>query len=218
MRPKETGHNRGGEPDVRGSGRRRAPLPVAAVTCNGAWLPAVDVRELPDEYIVLADLIAGARRDRLHTGGVPFRLERPTGRLLRSLRLPDGCDATGAPFATQPPTASNSRPRSRRRRQETWTRGAADDHAVVPDSRGPVAQAVERPPLTREDRDRNLPGPLSHPIEIFANSRFVLSVLHRGQGDGHRAGPEIARSQVPRLGEIEARTGWSLYGAPAPAV
>jgi HSP20 family molecular chaperone IbpA len=110
MRPKETGHNRGGEPDVRGSGRRRAPLPVAAVTCNGAWLPAVDVRELPDEYIVLADLpglkpgdvdvtwddniltIAGARRDRLHTGGVPFRLERPTGRLLRSLRLPDGCD------------------------------------------------------------------------------------------------------------------------------
>jgi HSP20 family molecular chaperone IbpA len=70
------------------------PLPVAAFTCNGAWLPAVDVRELPDEYIVLADLIAGARRDRLHTGGVPFRLERPTGRLLRSLRLPDGCDAT----------------------------------------------------------------------------------------------------------------------------
>jgi HSP20 family molecular chaperone IbpA len=86
-------------------------LPVAAVTRNGAWLPAVDVRELPDEYIVLADLpglkpgdvdvtwddniltIAGARRDRLHTGGVPFRLERPTGRLLRSLRLPDGCDA-----------------------------------------------------------------------------------------------------------------------------
>jgi HSP20 family protein len=64
------------------------PLPVAAGTCNGAWLPAVDVRELPDEYIVLADLpglkpggvdvtsddniltIAGARRDRLHTGGV----------------------------------------------------------------------------------------------------------------------------------------------------
>ena len=31
-------------------------LPVAAVTRNGAWLPAVDVRELPDEYIVLADL------------------------------------------------------------------------------------------------------------------------------------------------------------------
>jgi HSP20 family protein len=74
-------------------------LPVAAVTRNGAWLPAVDVRELPDEYIVLADLpglkpgdvdvtsddniltIAGARHDRLHTGGVPFRLERPTGKL-----------------------------------------------------------------------------------------------------------------------------------------
>jgi Hsp20/alpha crystallin family len=72
-------------------------LSVAAVTRNGAWLPAVDVRELPDEYIVLADLpglkpgdvdvtsddniltIAGDRRDRLHTGGVPFRLERPTG-------------------------------------------------------------------------------------------------------------------------------------------
>ena len=86
-------------------------LPVTAVTRNGAWLPAVDVRELPDQYIVLADLpglkpgdvdvtsddniltIAGARRDRLHTGGVPFRLERPTGKLLRSLRLPDGCDA-----------------------------------------------------------------------------------------------------------------------------
>ena len=31
-------------------------LSVAAVTRNGAWLPAVDVRELPDEYIVLADL------------------------------------------------------------------------------------------------------------------------------------------------------------------
>ena len=86
-------------------------LPVAAVTRNGAWLPAVDIREVPDEYIVLADLpgfkpgdvdvtsddniltIAGARRDRLHTGGVPFRLERPTGKLLRSLPLPDGCDA-----------------------------------------------------------------------------------------------------------------------------
>src|SRR5579859_1308827 len=120
-------------------------LPVAAVTRNGAWLPAVDVRELPDEYIVLADLpglkpgdvnvtsddniltIAGARRDRLHTGGVPFRLERPTGKFLRSLRLPDSCDAAeletqirdgvlevrvpkaGARFATQPPTSGGRR-------------------------------------------------------------------------------------------------------------
>ena len=82
------------------------PLPVEAVTGNGAWLPAVDVRQLPDEHIVRADLpglkpgdvdvnsddntltIAGARRDRLHTGDVPFQLERPTGKL-RSLRLPD---------------------------------------------------------------------------------------------------------------------------------
>lgn len=85
-------------------------MTLSAVGRDGSWAPAADVRELPDEYIVLADLpglrrgdvdvtwdentltIAGARRDRLHTGGVPFRLERPTGKLLRSLRLPDGCD------------------------------------------------------------------------------------------------------------------------------
>ena len=38
--------------------------------------------------------IAGARHDRLRAGGVPLRLERPTGKLLRTLRLPDGCDGT----------------------------------------------------------------------------------------------------------------------------
>ena len=87
-------------------------LPLAPVSRFGHWSPAVDVRELPDKFIVLADLpglkrgevdvtsdgtmltIAGARHDRLRTAGVPFRLERPTGRLLRTLRLPDGCDGT----------------------------------------------------------------------------------------------------------------------------
>jgi HSP20 family molecular chaperone IbpA len=33
-----------------------APLPLAALAANGGWSPQVDVRELPDEYIVLADL------------------------------------------------------------------------------------------------------------------------------------------------------------------
>ena len=60
--------------------------------------------------------IAGTRHDRLRTGGVPFRLERPTGRLLRTLRLPDGCDGTklsaqirdGVLEVYVPKTASNS--------------------------------------------------------------------------------------------------------------
>ena len=87
-------------------------LPFAAVTADGAWSPAVDVRELPTEYVVLADIpgvepntvevslegdrltIAGARRDRLRTGGVPFRLERPTGLLRRSIQLPGPCHGT----------------------------------------------------------------------------------------------------------------------------
>lgn len=87
-------------------------LPLAPVGRFGQWSPAIDVRELPDQFIVLADLpglkrdevdvtsdgtmltIAGARHDRLRAGGVPLRLERPTGKLLRTLRLPDGCDGT----------------------------------------------------------------------------------------------------------------------------
>jgi len=86
--------------------------PLAAVAGDGAWSPHVDVRELPDEYIVLADLpgvepgavavtskgdtltINGARRDRLHAGGVPFRLERPTGKLRRSVPLPGPYEPT----------------------------------------------------------------------------------------------------------------------------
>jgi hypothetical protein len=65
----------------------------------------INVRELPDEYIVIVDLpastrsrscqlgedrltIEGTRRDRLHAGGVPYRLERPTGTLRRSVLLP----------------------------------------------------------------------------------------------------------------------------------
>jgi HSP20 family molecular chaperone IbpA len=87
-------------------------LPLADVAGDGAWSPHVDVRELPNEYIVLADLpgvepgavavtpkgdtltITGARRDRLHAGGVPFRLERPTGKLRRSVPLPGPCEPT----------------------------------------------------------------------------------------------------------------------------
>ena len=81
-------------------------LKLPDVMADGAWSPHIDVRELPDEYIVLADLpgveagavhittetntltIEGARRDRLRAGGVPYRLERPTGKLRRSVLLP----------------------------------------------------------------------------------------------------------------------------------
>jgi HSP20 family protein len=87
-------------------------LPSAAFTADGAWSPSVDICELPDKYIVFADLpgvepggvdvtaegdtltIAGSRRDRQSAGGVPFRVERPTGRLRRSLRLPGPYDRT----------------------------------------------------------------------------------------------------------------------------
>jgi HSP20 family protein len=87
-------------------------LPFAAVNGDGAWSPPVDVREHATDYIVVADLpgvepatievtadrdvltITGVRRDRLRAGGVPIRLERPTGKLHRSLRLPAGCDGT----------------------------------------------------------------------------------------------------------------------------
>src|SRR5579864_3239196 len=69
------------------------PLPGAAVTRSGAWLPEVDVRDVDVTSDDNTLTIAGARRDRLHTGGVPFSLERPTGKFFRSLRLPDGCDA-----------------------------------------------------------------------------------------------------------------------------
>ena len=87
-------------------------LPLPDITADGAWSPHIDVRELPDEYIVLADLpgvepeavhvttetntvtIEGARRDRLRTGGVPYRLERPTGKLRRSVLLPGPYDPT----------------------------------------------------------------------------------------------------------------------------
>jgi HSP20 family molecular chaperone IbpA len=87
-------------------------LPFAVVNGDGALSLPVDVREHPAEYTVVADLpgvepttvevtvdgdvltITGARRERLDTGGVPVRLERPTGNLRRSLRLPAGCDGT----------------------------------------------------------------------------------------------------------------------------
>ena len=87
-------------------------LSSAAVTADGAWSPSVDICELPDKYIVFADLpgvapgdvdvssegdtltIAAARRDPHSAGGVPFRLERPTGRLRRSLQLPGPYDRT----------------------------------------------------------------------------------------------------------------------------
>jgi HSP20 family protein len=89
-----------------------ALLRFAAVSGDGAWSPPVDVREHPAEYTVVADLpgvepttvevtadgdlltITGARRDRLRAGGVPVRLERPTGKLRRALRLPGGCDGS----------------------------------------------------------------------------------------------------------------------------
>ena len=85
-------------------------LPFAAASDLGGWSPPVDVREHPARYTVVADLpgvepamlevtaegdvltIRAARRDRLHAGGVPVRLERPTGKIRRSLQLPGGCD------------------------------------------------------------------------------------------------------------------------------
>jgi HSP20 family protein len=87
-------------------------LPLAPVNGDGAWSPPIDVREHPSEYSVVADLpgvepatvqvtaegdvltIRGARRDRLRAGGVPVRLERPTGKLRRCVPLPAGCDGT----------------------------------------------------------------------------------------------------------------------------
>jgi HSP20 family protein len=87
-------------------------LPFAAVNGDGAWSPAVDVREHSAQYTVIADLpgveptsievaadgdlltITGDRRDRLGAEGVPVRLERPTGKLRRSLRLPGDYDGT----------------------------------------------------------------------------------------------------------------------------
>ena len=87
-------------------------LPPPDVASDGAWSPQIDVRELPDEYLVLADLpgvepsavtvttngdtvtITGSRHDRLHAGGVPFRLERHTGKLRRSVLLPGSHDRT----------------------------------------------------------------------------------------------------------------------------
>jgi HSP20 family protein len=85
-------------------------LPFAAASDLGGWSAPVDVREHPARYTVVADLpgvepstlevsahgdvltITGTRRDRVHAGGVPVRLERPTGKLRRSLQLPGGCD------------------------------------------------------------------------------------------------------------------------------
>lgn len=87
-------------------------LPLPDVASDGAWSPQIDIRELPNEYIVLADLpgvepeavhvstekdrmtIEGARRDRLYVGGVPYRLERPTGKLRRTVRLPGPSEVT----------------------------------------------------------------------------------------------------------------------------
>jgi HSP20 family protein len=87
-------------------------LPPAAIAGSVACSPPVDLREFPDRYIVLTDLpgvepgafevtshgdtlrIAAVRRDRLRTGGVPVRLERPAGRLHRTMRLPASCDSS----------------------------------------------------------------------------------------------------------------------------
>jgi HSP20 family molecular chaperone IbpA len=92
-------------------------LPLAAIAGNMPGSPPVDIRELPDEYIILADLpgvepaavevtsrgdtlgITAFRRDRLNTSGVPVRLERPAGKLHRTLRLPASCD--GSKITTQ---------------------------------------------------------------------------------------------------------------------
>jgi hypothetical protein len=87
------------------------PLPLPDVASDGAWSPQIDVRELPDDYIVLVDLpastrsrscqlgedrltIEGIRGDRLHAGGVPYRLERPAGTLRLSVLLPGPQDRT----------------------------------------------------------------------------------------------------------------------------
>lgn len=86
------------------------PALVHIAAGRPAWSAAVDVREFPDEYLVLVDLpgadpdsievdangdvltVAAARRDPAGDGALIVRLERPAGRFRRSLRLPGRCD------------------------------------------------------------------------------------------------------------------------------
>lgn len=86
------------------------PALVQIAAGRPAWSAAVDVREFPDEYLVLVDLpgadpdsidvhtdgevltVAATRRDPAGDGALIVRLERPAGRVRRSLRLPGRCD------------------------------------------------------------------------------------------------------------------------------
>ncbi|HWQ23412.1 MAG TPA: Hsp20/alpha crystallin family protein [Gaiellaceae bacterium] len=72
------------------------------------WMPAVDVRELDEHYLVTVDLpgvdpdsvsievegdVLTISGERPHVeDGQAYRLERPSGPFVRSLALPKGCD------------------------------------------------------------------------------------------------------------------------------
>lgn len=138
-------------------------LPSPDLTADGAWSPHIDVRELPDEYIVLADLpgvepeavhvtthtntmtIEGARRDRLHAGGVPYRLERPTGKLRRFVLLPGPYDPHQNPDADPGRRARSPRPKERSRSRSVAPRSD--------DGRGSPVRA-ERPRRGRRANDK----------------------------------------------------------------
>lgn len=87
------------------------PALVHIAAGRPAWSAAVDIREFPDEYLVLVDLpgadpdgidvhadgdvltVAARRRDPAGDGARIVRLERPAGRFRRCIRLPGRCDA-----------------------------------------------------------------------------------------------------------------------------
>lgn len=90
--------------------------PTSAVSGNGArrWMPAMDLLETEDQFVLRADLpglteedvrievedrtltVSGERKAEHETNGEGYyRLERATGAFARTLTLPDGVDAEG---------------------------------------------------------------------------------------------------------------------------
>jgi len=90
--------------------------PTSAVSGNGArrWMPAMDLLETEDQFVLRADLpglteedvrievedrtltVSGERKAEHETNGEGYyRLERATGAFARTLTLPDGVDAGG---------------------------------------------------------------------------------------------------------------------------